>query len=243
MNFLRTFVDHFTDVAELDAKQKPFALSQTMLGDAKVYPREQHVVRDALRGDAKGPTKANHATEQSGFWGSGCDSSSRAGKILSSVFLLLALTGCTSAVVTHGIPNLAVVDHSIYRGGQPTLEGWTYLHDTLGVSNVVKLNLDTEGDDATAKDLDLGMRVTYAPITTEQQLLGPVGSQIRIAYTNITLGTYVHCEHGQDRTGLEIAYYRMHADGWLKAEAEQEMLDHGFHKELRGLWEFWEQAK
>ncbi len=83
--------------------------------------------------------------------------------------------------------------------------------------------------------------VVRVPIPTEEQLLGPVHpEQIREATAAIRPGTFVHCEHGQDRTGLIVAIHRVQADGWTKADAEGEMLAHGFHKQLHGLWEYWE---
>jgi tyrosine-protein phosphatase SIW14 len=50
----------------------------------------------------------------------------------------------------------------------------------------------------------------------------------------------VHCTHGQDRTGLVVGLYRTIHDGWTKTDAYREMLQLGFHPELRGLREFWE---
>ena len=52
-------------------------------------------------------------------------------------------------------------------------------------------------------------------------------------------GTFVHCTHGQDRTGLIIAIYRLTKCGWSKKKAQREMLKLGFHKEMLGLWRFW----
>lgn len=149
---------------------------------------------------------------------------------------LLVLTSCCSPG-RGPIPNLAVVEPgSIWRGGQPTIEGWRQLK-ALGVTNVVKLNTESEGSDAEAKRL--GMRVVYVPIDTAQQL-GlkhlPM-AQMLVAVTNIIDHTYVHCEHGQDRTGLAVAMYRVRS-GWSYLKATKEMFDCGFHKELRGLWEW-----
>ena len=51
-------------------------------------------------------------------------------------------------------------------------------------------------------------------------------------------GTFVHCAHGQDRTGLVVAVYRVR-HGWTKAQAQAEMLRLGFHPTLLGLWQSW----
>ena len=41
-------------------------------------------------------------------------------------------------------------------------------------------------------------------------------------------GVLVHCKHGQNRTGLISAMYRIVYDGWSREEAMAEMLEGGF---------------
>jgi Tyrosine phosphatase family len=157
-----------------------------------------------------------------------------------AALLLITFTGCKSLPVTNGIPNLRAVDsaRNIWRGGQPTDAGWKYLK-SIGVTNVVKLNEESEATDRTA--ITLGMGLHYFPISLPQQLgveriyPGVVSSSAAAVKPN----TYVHCEHGEDRTGLIVARYRV-LSGWSKPDAEKEMLDDGFHKVLHGLWEVWE---
>ena len=160
-----------------------------------------------------------------------------------------------SGQVIYGILNFAVVDATsgIYRGGQPTAEGWTYLA-SIGVTNSVKLDLESEGTDfleiitkiPAGVTSDFGApwvmmpNVHYFPINFWQQLLfEPDTKAVWGAVTAIGPKTYVHCLHGQDRTGLIVACYRL-KNGWSKEQAEKEMLAHGFHKELLGLWNWWE---
>lgn len=180
-------------------------------------------------------------------------------KLILSIALLLVLLvllcGCVKTTL-HGIPNFAVVKPGIYRGGQPTYEGWRYLA-SIGVSNVIKLNTESEGSDATARLFK--MTVFTAPISFSEQIgWSPIDAQnlenVSVScpwnYStggnvdkNAGCGLFVHCEHGQDRTGLFVAMERVRWDYWTKADAEKEMLAHGFHKSLHGLWEFWENYK
>ena len=150
------------------------------------------------------------------------------------------ILGCTTVptIITRGVPNFAMVEPGVYRGGQPTLEGWLYLK-SLGVTNVVKLNEISEGSDQPA--IDLGMTVNYHPINfIDQAVLKPNKKDFLEAVSEIKPGTYVHCEHGQDRTGLAVGAYRVIDEHVAKKTAYSEMLTHGFHKVLHGLNDFWE---
>jgi hypothetical protein len=157
------------------------------------------------------------------------------------LLLAVCLAGCASAPAPHGVPNFAVVDYNIYRGGQPTAQGWEYLK-TLGVTNVVKLNDESEGSDAYA--CLVGMTINRFPISLSDQLFYLKHREmVWGAVDAITPHTFIHCQHGQDRTGLVVACYRIDTVGYDRHTidaAQQEMLAHGFHKSLFGLWNFWE---
>ena len=50
----------------------------------------------------------------------------------------------------------------------------------------------------------------------------------------------VHCTHGEDRTGLVVALYRMRRGAPVDA-AYADMVRHGFHP-YSGLWKAWVRA-
>jgi protein tyrosine/serine phosphatase len=155
------------------------------------------------------------------------------------IVLLFGLCGCATQQISHGIPNLAQVEPGVWRGGQPNSEGWQYLK-SLGIKQDVKLNTSQEGSDALA--LSNGMQIIYLPISFAQMTIGqPDVNTLNAAIASIKPGTYVHCEHGQDRTGLIMGVYRVRVEHWTKQQAYQEMLRHGFHPLLRGLCWSWEE--
>lgn len=167
-------------------------------------------------------------------------------KIPAFLLAILAFFGVSSCstvspvptTVTNGIPNFAIVDPGIYRGGQPTIEGWQYLK-SIGVTNVIKLNERDESSDRQA--IELGLKIFYHPINlADQAILKPNKADVFKAVSQITTNTYIHCEHGQDRTGLIVGIYRIQVNHWTKQKAYDEMLTHGFHKILHGLDDFWE---
>ena len=160
-----------------------------------------------------------------------------------AILLGLAVAGCSTVptFVDHEIPNFRPVtgDPGVYRGGQPTSQaGWAYLQ-SIGVSNVVKLDLESEASDSDARAL--GMTVNYFPIDAlHQRLLKPDRQTVSNAVVAIKPGTYVHCKHGRDRTGLIIGCKRVWRDGWVKTNAWNEMTADGFDPTHRGLTDFWQ---
>ena len=168
-------------------------------------------------------------------------------------------------VVTHGIPNYAVVsqtpagDPYIVRSGQITaVEGWDYLQTVAHGRkiHIVKLNFDVEGSDAEATRR--GWTLVYVPIQPEgdQDVATDVWDAFKTPdAANIARGKAelracklhpdtdlcdVHCTHGQDRTGEVVGEFRVDDDGWTKQAAYSEMLAHHYHPELHGLHERWE---
>jgi hypothetical protein len=153
-------------------------------------------------------------------------------------FLLVAASGCASHA-PQGVPNFACVEPDIWRGGQPTNEGWRYLKN-IGVCRTIKLNASEEGSDLEAEKL--GIVVVNCPISPIQATIGkPDAQAMRVALRSMVPGTYVHCSHGQDRTGLFIGLYRVEVEHWSKSQARAEMAAHGFHPICRGLCWSWEE--
>lgn len=179
-----------------------------------------------------------------------------AGCRISALALSVALLASCCTTQLKPIPNFAQVDKSVWRGGQPTAQGWTNLYQ-LGVHWVIKLNTDAEGSDELAAQL--GMTVYKFPISVGEQLEGgPQLSTVSKAVAMLQRGNaYVHCgsdartrskldvflktQGGQDRTGLVVGVYRVWVDGWPKAKAYAEMKSFGFHPLLKGLYDFWEE--
>lgn len=61
-------------------------------------------------------------------------------------------------------------------------------------------------------------------------------NQILDALKNVdNFPVFIHCHHGQDRTGLIIGLYRVEVQGWTPSKAYQEMLDVGFHPSISTL--------
>ena len=134
----------------------------------------------------------------------------------------------------HGIPNLFAVEDGILRGGQPSSDGWDYLKSE-GITDVIKLNTDEEGIDPE----QMGFAIHKFPIPWWRQVIWRPSQSLLVAAVGlIRKGTFIHCEHGEDRTGLVVGCYRLKML-WTKQEAYAEMLAHYFHPALQGLQGRW----
>jgi tyrosine-protein phosphatase SIW14 len=142
--------------------------------------------------------------------------------------------GCAPPTVGRsldGLSNFAVVSESprmILRGGQPTPEGIGRLaKDDLKVATVIDLRADAESWEA---DAVRAQGMTYTRIGTRATKVDQ--DQIREflhAVTTAKAPVYVHCREGRDRTGLEIAMYRMVVEGWSNQAAIAELRAHGYN--------------
>ncbi len=154
---------------------------------------------------------------------------------------LLALSLSSCAHYAHGIPNFAQVEPGIYRGGEPTRQGWKYLR-SLGVDSVVQLDYDWERSANAPTGISV-YQISMPPADADDLFRGPSVSDLTLAANLIGVRTgsiFVHCLHGQDRTGVVIAAYRHVVEGWTKQRAIEEAKRLGLHSLLFGLMRSWE---
>lgn len=133
-------------------------------------------------------------------------------------------------IVVAGVKNFGEVTPLLYRGAQPSPDGFKNLA-AMGMDIVVDLRLS--GQDAERKAV-LASGMQYVPIpwhcmfpkdkTTAQFLA--------LLRDNPKKKIFVHCRYGDDRTGMMIAAYRMAVENWTAAEAWQEMRLFGLNRTL-----------
>jgi tyrosine-protein phosphatase SIW14 len=129
------------------------------------------------------------------------------------------------------LKNFYKVSSDLYRGAQPTHEGFVALA-RLGVRTDVNLRLG--GSDAELLD---GTRIAQVEIPAEPWELDDedVVAFLEIVGDRGRAPVFVHCSHGADRTGAMTAIYRTAIQGWSMDEAIAEMTEGGFG--YHAIWE------
>jgi len=119
-----------------------------------------------------------------------------------------------------GVGNFQKVDDHVYRGAQPTQEGFSNLNK-LGIKVVVDLR--EPGDRSTQENKIVtaaGMKYMSVPMygmaTPKNESVQKV---LALLEDNSVGPVFVHCKRGADRTGGVIACYRIEHDGWKNGRA------------------------
>lgn len=125
-----------------------------------------------------------------------------------------------------GLSNIGRVAPGVFRGAQPGKDGYAALK-AMGIKTVIDMRT-TESEKAQVEAA--GMRAIAVPIQMARNgLKEKVDKVVALMADPANQPVYVHCRHGQDRTGITVAAYRMKQQGWSLADAEAEMQAFGFN--------------
>lgn len=142
-------------------------------------------------------------------------------KSSTTLFLTVAFSSALFAASTiEGVGNFQKVDDHVYRGAQPTPQGFSNLNK-LGIKVVVDLR--EPGDRSVFENKIVsaaGMKYISVPMSG---LATPSNESVRkvlsLLEDNSAGPVFVHCRRGADRTGGVIACYRIEHDGWKNDKA------------------------
>ena len=127
-----------------------------------------------------------------------------------------------------GVNNFARVTDMLYRGAQPSPDGFKELHH-MGVGIVVNFRNEAK-ETSTEKDAveSLGMKYVGIPWSGRDN---PSDAQIvqflDLVRDNPKTKIFIHCQRGADRTGTMVAAYRVVVQHQSVQDAVSEM--HSFH--------------
>lgn len=144
------------------------------------------------------------------------------------LFLAFALaSSCVAAAEVNGVPNFHQVDDHLYRGAQPTAEGFQNLAK-LGVKTVIDLREPSDRSQTEEKTVTAaGMHYIHVPMNGYHS---PSNDQITklLALLNEEPGpVFIHCKRGADRTGTVVACYRIARQKWPNDKALAEAKQYG----------------
>jgi protein tyrosine/serine phosphatase len=135
-----------------------------------------------------------------------------------------------------GLENFAQVNDRLYRGAEPTAEGFRELKKR-GVKTVVGLRTNH----STRQDVEAAGLVSVE-LPLKADVFGsapPTEEQVRTFFLTVLdpakQPVYFHCAFGKDRTGTMAALYRIEVDGWTNDEAIEEMHAFGYHTIYKDL--------
>lgn len=125
--------------------------------------------------------------------------------------------------------NLYRMAPGLYRSALPSAQDWPQL-ERLGIATVI--NFYQQGDGQWLRDPRV--RQIHLPLHTDRIDDSEVIEVMRSIRQAQTRGpVLLHCKHGQNRTGLIAALYRVIYQNWSKEQALAEMRGGGFGGEQR----------
>ena len=139
-------------------------------------------------------------------------------------------------------PPIEMVSPGIYRGPRPS-QGTLAQLKAMGVHTILDLE-NTSSAIKTEKGWVAQLGMTFI----SEQMSGfwyPNDAEVdqieAIMADPSRRPIFVHCEYGQDRTGLIVGLYRVFSEGWDPGVAHDEMVNKGFHMALFLLNHYYEE--
>ncbi|HKR01735.1 MAG TPA: tyrosine-protein phosphatase [Pyrinomonadaceae bacterium] len=137
------------------------------------------------------------------------------------------------------IPNFHQVNEHLYRGAQPQ-KGWVEKLTALKIKTVI--NLRGEDENARLEEAEAraaGLQYFNVPLPGFGR---PSDEQVEKVLDLINdpqnWPVFVHCHHGEDRTGTIIAVYRISHDGWTSEQAKKEAKSYGMSRFQFGMKDY-----
>jgi protein tyrosine/serine phosphatase len=129
-----------------------------------------------------------------------------------------------------GVANFGRLNARLYRGAQPSDEGFAALK-RLGVDTIVSFTLSTDANAAEALRVRaLGMDYVSLPWSVlREPSPEQVTAFLALFRDHPDRTVFLHCWQGADRTGVMVALYRIARDHWSPALAIDEMQAFHYH--------------
>lgn len=133
-------------------------------------------------------------------------------------------------VSPRGIFNFGQVSPTLFRGGQPSSQGYRELK-RMGIELVISFRHERGENSLERREVEAhGMRFVSLPwqaweTPTDEAVL----HFLELIKSNPGTKIFVHCQQGRDRTGMMVALYRVAVEHWCPASAVSEMKAYHYH--------------
>lgn len=141
-------------------------------------------------------------------------------KILMLVALFMLFLSLSEAKIKAPLPNFQQVNKNLYRGAQPPVESVKILADK-GIKTIINLrgaSDQTRAEEQQARALGMKFYNLELPPLSKPDFT-QVDEALALINDPANQPVFVHCKHGEDRTGTVIACYRMTHDNWDDEQA------------------------
>lgn len=130
-----------------------------------------------------------------------------------------------------GVLNFHTVNEHLYRGAQPSADGFKSLAK-LGIKVVIDLREGRQHAELEKKLVEsAGMKYVNIPM---RGLNAPTDEQMATVFALLGDSSgwpvFVHCKRGADRTGTVVACYRISHDHWQNEKALKEARMYGMSR-------------
>jgi protein tyrosine phosphatase (PTP) superfamily phosphohydrolase (DUF442 family) len=129
-------------------------------------------------------------------------------------------------ILLKGVGHFAEITPTLYRGSQPTHDGFKELAK-MGIQIVVDVR-GTKRDGERKQVRKFGMEYVSIPWHCPFPKDEVFARFLKLLRDNPGKRVFVHCRLGDDRDGMMIASYRMAIEAWSAEEAMREMQTFGF---------------
>lgn len=143
------------------------------------------------------------------------------------------------------LPAYVDINANVARGGRPTAKGIEQL-SRKGFRTILNIENNIEAINRERLWVEsAGMNYISIPLGWDR---APADEEIdeilRLLKDPNNFPIFLHCKHGEDRTGMVMGIYRVLVDGWSRQAAYEEMLELGFHKIFKALEDyFWRKTE
>lgn len=138
-------------------------------------------------------------------------------------------------LVLPGVGNFHKISDTLFRGEQPTVEGFRELKK-YGIKTIVNLRgFHSDRDEVEEAGLKADLKLEHIYFNTWHPELEDIEKFLTIITDPANQPVFFHCAHGSDRTGTMCAIYRITVCDWTREQAIDEMVhgNYGFH----GVWQ------